>query len=147
MKILIVEDDNNKLADIKSYLIEILENYQVEFVERKSFQSGLVTALEENFFLLILDMSIPNFDITELDDGGDTLYNGGELIMMELNRENIHHKSIILTQYETIGNISLAKVDENLQLTCKEMYLGWIFYSVVEDSWKNKLKQTIDSIL
>ncbi len=142
MKILVIEDDDNKYNPVRNFLIELYNN-NVTIIHKKSFQSGMEILYAEKFDLLILDMSIPNFDVTELDDGGDTLDRGGEFILEEMDRENIITKSIIITQYEEFKGVSLAEIDKNLMEEFKESYLGCVSYNTGYDNWKNELEQLI----
>jgi DNA-binding NtrC family response regulator len=137
-KILVIEDDDNKYIPVENFLMEIYDS-QVNIIHKKSFQSGMETLYSDSFDLLILDMSIPNFDVTELDDGGDTLDRGGEFILEEMFRENIVTKAIILTQYEEFKGVSLAEIDENLKKDFEDSYMGCVSYNTGYDNWKNEL--------
>jgi hypothetical protein len=88
-------------------------------------------------------MSIPNFDINENEDGGATLKNGGELIIMELIDENVDFKCVVLTQYETFNEETLDAIDSRLKEKCGNKYLGFIKYSAWKDDWKELLKNKI----
>jgi DNA-binding NtrC family response regulator len=142
MRILVIEDDDNKYNPVKNFLIE-LYNENVTIIHKKSYQSGMEILYAEKFDLLILDMSIPNFDVTELDDGGDTLDRGGEFILEEMDRENIIIKSIIITQYEEFKGVSLAEIDKNLREEFKQSYLGCVSYNTGYDNWKTELQELI----
>jgi len=139
MKVLIVENDSNKYDQVKSFLIEELKIIETNISIRKSYQSGLESILDNTYDFIILDMSIPTFDITEFDDGGNTLDRGGEIILQEMERENISIPSIILTQYEDFDNVSLLEIDSNLKEEFEEFYLGCIYYNISEENWKNEL--------
>tara|TARA_R110001606_G_scaffold7202_1_gene31986 strand:- start:1865 stop:2311 length:447 start_codon:yes stop_codon:yes gene_type:complete len=142
MRILVIEDDDNKYNPVRNFLMEVYNDDAI-IVHKKSFQSGMEILYAEKFDLLILDMSIPNFDVTELDDGGDTLDRGGEFILEEMDRENIITKAIIITQYEEFKGVSLAEIDENLMEEFKESYLGCVSYNTGYDSWKNELQELL----
>ncbi len=143
MKILIVENDSNKSNQVLSFLNDEM-GIKEELIEvKRSFQSGLEAILTCSFDFLILDMSIPTFDITAIDDGGETLDRGGEIILQEMEREGIEIKSLILTQYEEFDNISLEEIDSKLKLEYSDFYLGCIYYNISEDKWQNELKRFI----
>jgi hypothetical protein len=74
-------------------------------------------------------MSIPTFDISETDDGGETLDRGGEIILQEMEREGIKIKAVILTQYEEFDEVSLEEIDNSLKSEFSEFYLGCIYSS------------------
>lgn len=140
MRVLIVENDSNKYDQVKSLLAEDLKIDTENIFIRKSYQSGLESILNNKYDFIILDMSIPTFDITEHDDGGNTLDRGGEIILQEMEREDIFTPSIILTQYEDFDNVSLSKIDKNLKEEFEEFYLGCIYYNISEENWKHELK-------
>lgn len=142
MKILVIEDDDNKYEPIKDALLEIY-NIDLSIQQRRSYQSGLELLYNESFDLLILDMSIPSFDITHSDDGGDTLDRGGEYILEEMDREGIIIKSIIITQYEDFGGVSLTEIDETLKEEFKNSYLGCISYNTRYESWRIELEEML----
>ena len=64
MKILIVEDDENKLNNLKDFINEYYLN-EVNIDICHSFQSGLESILINKYDLLLLDMSLPNFDLDD----------------------------------------------------------------------------------
>jgi CheY-like chemotaxis protein len=142
MKILIVENDPLKSSQIELFLQEIgLANSEINIC--KSFQSGLESILTKHYDFLILDMSIPTFDITEMDDGGETLDRGGEIILQEMEREGIKIKALILTQYEEFGGVSLEEIDNTLKEEFPDFYLGCIYYNTIQVNWQNELKEII----
>ena len=61
MKILIIEDDKNKSTQI----IERLSSYftDIDFTVKRSFQQGVKTLRSSSFDVLLLDMTLPTFDI------------------------------------------------------------------------------------
>lgn len=145
MKILIVEDDLYKSEDVESFIKKEFPNIEIFF--GKSYQSGLQKALSRHFDLMLVDMSIPNFDIKDNEDGGTALKNGGELILRELLDENIDFKSAIITQYETFNGETIEEIDNRLKEDCGNKYLGCIKYSAWNDDWKEYLKTTIDNVI
>lgn len=148
MKVLIVENDTNKSSEVEYFLLSEMELSPELITIKKSYQSGLESILTEHYDVLILDMSLPTFDITDFDDGGETLDRGGEIILQEMERENIKTAAIILTQYEDFGGMSLAKIDQSLQHDFPEFYKGCVYYNnITQDSWKNNLKQKLDDLI
>lgn len=145
MKILIVEDDLFKSSALKDFLVN---NYKdCSIMVAKSYQTGCDAALNGAFDLLILDMSIPNFDIENNEDGGYTLKNGGELIMRELLEEEENYKAVIISQYETFGGETIEQIDKRLSDLCDSNYLGWITYSTSNNDWQEKLKNIIQHVV
>ncbi|PRY52621.1 hypothetical protein B0I27_10587 [Arcticibacter pallidicorallinus] len=146
MKILIVENDPNKSSVVELFLLTELDISPEEVEIRRSFQSGLEAIIQNEYDLLLLDMSLPTFDITDFDDGGETLDRGGEIILQEMEREKIEIPSIILTQYEDFGGVSLSKIDEALFTEFPGIYLGCIYYNTSQTSWEKELKLKINNL-
>ncbi len=144
MKILVIEDDDNKYEPIRLALEEVYHE-SVTVIQKTSYQSGLEMLYTDSFDLLILDMSIPNFDITESDDGGDTMDRGGEYILEEMDQEGLVIKSIIITQYEEFGGVSLAEIDSNLKEEFIDSYIGCVSYNTGYDDWKTELYELLKS--
>ena len=91
MRILLVEDDDHKMNDIIGYIRTL--NMTIEISTARSVESGVQSAIDNSFNLLLLDMTIPNFDITEKSDGGKSYKNGGEIIVKELLDEDVDFNS------------------------------------------------------
>jgi len=145
MNILIIEDDSNKLEEI-TYLLSKMKKtlkQNIKIVSQGSFQSGLIEIFNNHYDLLLLDMTIPNFEITLHDDGGDSLDIGGELIIKEMDREDKKIKTIIVTQYEEFNGISLSDIDNDLKKQYSNFYLGYVSYNASETTWKSELEKLI----
>ena len=145
MKILIVEDDENKRKAIANYIMQTFP--KVEIKEANSYLSGVDMAMQYDFDLLLLDMSIPNFDGKDNKNSGEKLKNGGELIIQELLDEKIQFHCTIITQYETFNNESLESIDRRLKRICGNQYHGCIRYNTNNDQWKELLKNNIENVI
>ena len=109
MKILLVEDDEHKMNDIISYIETLKKNIIVNVA--RSVESGVQAAVDNRYDLVLLDMTIPNFDITEKSDGGKSYKNGGEIIVKELIYEEVAFRCAVITQYETFNNETMTICD------------------------------------
>lgn len=72
MDILLVEDDENKRAVISSFLLEYFPD--TNLTAKFSLQSGVRSAIESTPDLVLLDMTLPNFDIGADETGGSTTF-------------------------------------------------------------------------
>ena len=145
MKVLLVEDDRNKANTIMSFLQETYSDMNIEYA--MSYQSGVDVAISKQYDLLLLDMSIPNYDIDGDNSSEDTLKNGGELIIYELLDENVDFDCTIITQYETINDEPLSVIDERLRKICGDKYHGYVQYQTYNEEWKKNLKKNIDHVI
>lgn len=144
MKILLIEDNENKCKAIISFLCETFKDIEVDVA--KSYVSGVDIAMKNSYNLILLDMTIPTFDVSGTDTGGETLKNGGEIVVEELLDEDIEFDCAVITQYETFNNESLNTISDRLEKMCGKNYHGCIKYDSYNDKWKGLLKQLIEDV-
>lgn len=144
MKILVVEDSENKMNKIISLLSTMVDiKYDVAY----SYNSGLNMALDNDYKLLILDMTLHTFDKTKDKTGGRLRTFGGREIVSELKFENKLKPFIILTQYKKFDDNnkikSLEEIDEVMKNKFSEFYKNIIFYDTSSSVWKSDLEEEI----
>ena len=118
----------------------------IEISTARSVESGVQSAIDNSFNLLLLDMTIPNFDITEKSDGGKSYKNGGEIIVKELLDEDVDFNCAVITQYETFNNETIDQIGLRIQRLCGKKYFGFVKYNTSNESWKNDLKQMLENV-
>lgn len=141
MKILFIEDNPQKLKQVVDFLEH--EYSGVEMTIRKSYNSGLRELIkDESYSLILLDMSLPNYDIEPGESGGDFEKFAGKFLLNEMYRRDIKSNVLIITMY-------LNYVDEEFNTELKDYfpnYLGVVYFNVKEpDGWKNELKSRIEN--
>lgn len=145
MKILIVEDDPNKRRRLAEFI-------KAEFpaallVEQCSYQSGLEFALRNESDIILLDMSMPTYDVSVSERGGEMRAFGGREILRQLERKRIDTKVIIVTQFESFGEgaekKTLDELRSELQSRFAPVYVGTVVYQPQEASWQEKLRLAI----
>lgn len=67
MRILIIEDDSNKRRRIADEIRKIRKD--VHLSEARSYQNGVRELMSNQFDFLLLDMSLPIYDISPDEDG------------------------------------------------------------------------------
>lgn len=141
MRILIIEDDANKYTQIKELISAQPMDYDI--VITRSYQSGLKEIFESDYDLIILDMSLPTFDITQQEQGGPFRTYAGEEILTEMRRKNVTTETIVITQFESFGegedSITLEQLKTRLKDKFPRIYSGTIYYNAAESNWKNEL--------
>ncbi len=141
MKILFIEDNPQKLKQVCDFIEQ--EYTDVELTIRKSYNSGLRELIKnDSYSLILLDMSLPNYDIEPGESGGDFEKYAGKFLLNEMYRRDITTQVLIITMY-------LNYVDEEFSSELKDNfpnYLGVVYYNVKEpDGWKNELKLKINN--
>ena len=142
MRVLLIEDNEHKKNLLYSFVGE--EFYDIEMILRKSYNSGLRELIQnDDYSLILLDMSLPNCDIVPGESGGDFESLAGKYLLNEMYRRDINIKVVIVTMYRDY-------VDEEFNSGLRENfpnYLGVIYFNLDDpDSWKNELRTILKSI-
>ena len=148
-KALFIEDNKTKSEDVINYINE--KKLIDEVVLKNSFTSGLREYFTQEFDILLLDMSLP----TREDSFNNTIDNfeqlGGYKILSEMKRKRRFIPTILITMFSEFGIgksfMDIEELDKTLEQGFNEFYKGYIFYSSQEDSWKEKLENSIKNIL
>ncbi len=111
-----------------------------------SFHSGMKAIYEESYDLLLLDMSMPMYDVTVRDTGGRPLPLAGRDILFKMYRSKIHAKVIVITQYEDFEGISLNQLNYDLQHDFPTLYCGSVYYNTTHDTWKDDLMTILNTL-
>jgi uncharacterized protein (DUF2164 family) len=148
MKILLIEDDRRKSEDISNLIHLNIENVILDIKE--SYQSGIRSLLSEEYELLLLDMSIPTWDMSKDGRGGSFEKFGGYKILKESKRKGIIVKTILVSMFEDFSsndsNLTLKDIDQNLKQEFFPSYLGYVYYNSKEQNWKDSLLKLVDKL-
>ena len=82
------------------------DNYECHITEKKSYKSGLKELINngEDYDFILMDMSMPNFDISEEEpDGGSHESFAGRDLLEQMKLREIESKVFIITQLDTFG--------------------------------------------
>lgn len=146
MRIILIEDDKKKIEDIKWFLQDSF-NYS-ELVIKESYQSGLRELNKNDYDLLLLDMSIPTWDKTIDEPGGNFEKFGGYKILKEITRKKKIVDTILITMFDDFGesdtSITISQLDSLLNQEFKSFYKGVVYYNTREDKWKTTLNSLIE---
>lgn len=146
MKIIIIEDDQNKLKQIEAF-IKKHRPFTIISVCR-SYQSGLSTVLTEPADLIILDMSMPTYDQSPHENGGRKRPFAGKDILRQMMRREIASPVVIVTQFTRFGEeseaISLDELRQELSHAHYPNYIETIYYSAEAANWEQSLLSVLD---
>lgn len=146
MKILIVEDDEGKSAALAAFIIEWMPNAEIELA--RSLTSGLRAALRGEADLMLLDMTMANYDRSLRDDRGRPHHFAGREILRQLQREEVVLPTVVVTQFGRFGEeaeeVTLSELQVELA-TRFTNYLGTVHYRSNVDDWKDRLKIILDT--
>ena len=153
MRILLVEDDENKRLQITSFLRERYSSIMAsdELICRASYRSGLKACIDENFDLLLLDMTMSTFDHSATEAGGRPRHFAGRDILRELKRRKRLLPTIVCTGFDVIGEgterRTLAALTDELHDQFKGVFLGTVYYTPSERSWRVDLETILNQFL
>lgn len=146
MKILYVEDEQIKANQVMSFL-ETLNYYEIKLV--KSYISALKELHNNNYNLLLLDMSLPLHDSTLFYEDDFETYAGLD-ILDEIERIGLDIKVIIITAFDVLGEgnekKTLDQLNEEISNDFSDIYLGIVYYNSSTLEWNSKLKKLLDAI-
>lgn len=147
MRVLIVEDNHNKLKQIKLFLKQTYPKVCIH--DAVSYTAGLRRIYEERWDLLLLDMSLPIYDIGQQETGGDKKSIAGKEIMKRMIHRRIFIPTVIVTQFDTFGEkeISINALNKEFEETLNRVWQGTIGYEDSTNKWKIQLKALIDKIM
>lgn len=146
--ILLIEDDKKKSDDIINF---IGTNFPESIVcLRESYHSGLKSLFKDHYDLLLLDMSMPTWDRSPLENGGEYEKFGGIKILKELNRKKKLIPTILITMFDNFGesdnSITLDQMNHVLTNDYQNAYIGSVFYRSDISQWENELKSLMSKV-
>ncbi|MGK0272782.1 MAG: CheY-like chemotaxis protein [Cocleimonas sp.] len=140
MKVLLVEDSTDKRKIINDVITKFVNDLDLDWVESVRGAIDRIDS-EEKFDLIILDMSLPLFDISDdIPDGGEAESFGGHEIIQQMSFLNILTPVIIITHYRTFqGGITYEALNLELKESYPEIVQGMIYYDHPSSRWKQEL--------
>ena len=144
MNVLIIEDDANKLRALHEFILQYYHSTNCDC--KMSFHSGMAALYSQSYDLLLLDMSMPIYDVTIRDTGGRPLPLAGRDILFKMKRNNLQTKVIIITQYEDFEGTSLSELEYDLENNFPQLYCGSVYYNTTHDTWKENLSTLLKTL-
>lgn len=145
MKILLIEDHPLKKAQLQSFLLESFPKIELEI--RESYNSGLRELIfkNEDYDMLLLDISMPNYDISSEESGGDWMPFAGKQILKEMYLREIPTKAIVITMHGSFDDgTKITELDNELKHEFQDNYIGYVYYSQINVEWKIQLENLIN---
>ena len=142
MRILLIEDDQNKCEQIARFVGE--EFLDAELVIRRSFQSGLKEAILSTPDLVLLDMTMPSYEVGPREPGGRERRYAGREILRQLLRRGIRVRVVVITQYEQFEEggetVRLPELVAELRAEYPENFIDAVFYQASNTTWVGQLR-------
>lgn len=151
MRILIVEDDADKAQEIKDFTCSVVADAIVD--EARSFHSALKAICNRSirYEALLLDMSMPNFDISANEPSGGAQENfAGRDLLMQMKMRNRKIPTIVVTMFdgfgEGAGRVSIHDLGAQMSDSFGDFYIGHVYYNQAQDAWKEELAVLLNGI-
>ena len=148
-KVLIVEDEDPKRANIVSALDELDIPY--DLIEARSVLSAINSLRTTTPELILLDMSLPTFDIAPREAGGRPQGFGGVEVLRYIERFGLSVPVIVVTAYEAFSQggkqIGLNDLGEQLLRSHGAVFSGLIYYNSVYEKWREDLHKLVRGVL
>ena len=130
MKVLIIDDSDYKVDHLSPVVHEVLPDATLEVA--RAFKTGLLRAIHSRPDLILLDISLPTFEVVSGEPGGRTRRFGGREILRELTAAGHRCKVIVVTQFDHFGDGNQSVLREDLMEELKDefqsMFVAGIYY-------------------
>lgn len=150
MNFLIIEDDEYKKDKIIYCLEDTFNDFKYSYVKSVSSALSELDKLAPETIVL-LDMSLPTYDLDETNSGGRPQGFGGIEILRNMEFYELQNKVIVITQYESIAfdNRILDANDLRIELAQEfpENFCELIQFNIVTDSWKVELTSKLNELI
>lgn len=149
MKILLVEDTKRKSDRIEAFLNDTYSERGIEIVKKESYHSASKEIFDhgDEYFVILLDMTMSTFDATNGENGGEPEPVAGKRILNGMYLREIMTKVIVVTMHNIFGGQKLNSLIEELKKLFPDNYYDYIFFAFNSEDWKKKLKTDIDNLL
>lgn len=140
--ILLVEDEAPKLRHISNLVKEIEPG--VTLLEVRSVNSALDQLESTKVDVLLLDMSLPTFDVGDRESGGRPQGFGGIEVLRHMTMAGIDCPCIVITGYEGFKRedgetVDLIQLKAELESEFPELLRGVLHYNSRYDEWQTVL--------
>lgn len=145
-RILLVEDEAPKRRHIETLLIDLVPTARL-FLAR-SVNSALDVLESEAIELLVLDMSLPTFDVGDRERGGRPQGFGGTEVLRNMEMSEISCATVVITGYEGFvreggSTVDLAQLRAELMAEFPTILRAVLHYNSTFDEWKTVLRATL----
>ena len=148
MRMLLIEDEDPKRNHIISVLTQIEPDAEIDLA--RSARSAVNYLRSRTPDLVLLDMSLPTFDVSSAEPGGRPQGFGGIEVLRYMDRFNVAVPSIVITAYEAFAKegrqIELPTLAEQLARSHPKTFAGLIFYNALIGGWERELASLIERV-
>lgn len=145
-KILIIEDDENKLQNIMVLIQSELKSTKISVA--RSVKSAISKIDEEQFDLIFADMSLPTYEIQPHESGGTPRPFGGVEVFDYLEMSDILVPIIVITSYPKLTDgtksLNVRDLEKQLLLDYPQNFIGLVYFDTSVTDWESTVKSLIN---
>jgi len=148
ISMLIADDQPDKASDI----VGVLEsNYtNIDFQYSVSYAGTAKKIKNNRFDIIILDMSMPNFDPKPGEKPALKALAGKD-IMTKMQYRNKSIPVIVVTQFDIFGRhsdaVSIDKLSVDLKNDFPDIFSGCVYYNTQSKSWEQELITIVSELI
>lgn len=146
MRVLVIEDNHSKLKQITVFMKKEYPDASIH--DALSYTAGLRRIYDEDWDLLLLDMSLPIYDMSQQETGGDKKSIAGKEIMKRMIYRKKIIPTIVITQFDTFGEneLSINTLNKQFAENLSEVWRGTVNYEDSTNKWMIDLKKLLDEV-
>jgi CheY-like chemotaxis protein len=142
----LIEDSEIKTRRIRELLSRKFAEL-LEVVVFSSYQSALRAVKDQAPAIMILDMTLPNFDRGPNRREGKQRPLGGYEVMRKMRLSGISALTVVVTQLESFGDgdeaVSFKDITKTLCVEFPDHFMGSVYYEQVDLKWQVKLEELL----
>ncbi len=147
MKVLLVEDYEEKANNIMAFLAQEFPNFEVERCTAYNTAQETIFENPDRYDLILLDMSMTTYDLGDDASGGKPEPTAGRDLLEGMFLREITTPVIVVTMYNVFGRKELSAFHKELLADFPQNYKDYVFYSTQRNDWKKDLKTKINKAL
>lgn len=149
MRVLLVEDEDPKRDAILNFLTKAFPEFEVELARSVRTAIASIRAARPN--LLLLDMSLPTFDIASGESGGRPQGFGGIEIMRFIEMQEIELPTIVITGYEAFSKangqrIGVDALQNEFTRDFPNFFRGLIYFDPIAGVWDEDFRKLVAAL-
>lgn len=149
--VIIVEDNIQKKQKVLDFIKSVNSLRVIEIASSYTSGCQVIDKFGNDADLILLDISLPTYDINNSSPGGNFRPFAGREIARKIIRRKMNVKIIFITQYNSFSENSKSynfqELRDELIKDCKENFLGMIQFDSTKENWKVDLTKLIGDLV
>lgn len=149
MFVLVADDEGPKLESLLGAVEPIFPESEVGTA--RSVRAALDILRARTTHILVLDMSLPTFDVAPGEQGGRPQNYGGIELLRYMDFYDVVCPVFIVTQYEAFpdkdGHVDLSSLSARLKLDHPNTFHDLIYYGgATDEGWRKRLSSALANL-